>query len=133
MKRAVFIAEGVVQVLISVGAIVAGIMMIAAPDGHLLQMPLSMLKNSPFRSFLVPGIILLLVNGIGNLLSAILCFQGRKYAAYVAEVFGFGLIIWVFVQVSMIGGGHWLPYIYFSLGILVALLGTAMRELDGKG
>ena len=130
MKRTAYVAEGVVQVLIGAGAIVAGVLMIIAPDGRLLQMPLDMLKGSPFRNFLVPGLILLLVNGIGNVLSAILCFRMHKYAAFVAQVFGFGLVIWIFVQVSMIGGGHWLQYLYFALGILVVLLGIAMREID---
>ena len=43
--------------------------------------------------------------------------------------FGFGLIIWLFVQISLVGGGHWLQYMYFGLGIIQLLLGIAMREL----
>lgn len=122
--------EGILQVLIGVGAIIAGALLAIAPDGRYLQMPLDMLKNSPFRNFLVPGLILFLVNGVGNTVSAILCFRLSKIAAFSGMVFGFGLIIWIFVQVNMIGGGSWLQYLYFGLGILVLVVGIAMRELD---
>lgn len=46
--------------------------------------------------------------------------------------FGVGLMIWIFVQVSMIGGGHWLQYSYFFLGLLETLVGFAIREIDGR-
>jgi hypothetical protein len=95
-------------------------------------MPLEMLKNSPFKNFLVPGLILLFVNGVGNTISAILCFRMHKFAGFTGMIFGFGLIIWIFVQVNMIGGGSWLQYLYFGLGILVLIIGIAMRELEKR-
>ena len=132
MKRAVYFAEGVLQALIGIGAVICGALLIIAPDGRYLQMPLEMLENSPFGSFLIPGIILLLVNGVGNTISAVLCFRMHKLAGFSGLFFGFGLIIWLFVQVNRIGGGSWLQYLYFILGILLLLLGIAMRELERK-
>jgi hypothetical protein len=46
------------------GALVGGGAMIISPSGELLRMPLSNLGNSPFRSFLIPGIILFMVLGL---------------------------------------------------------------------
>ncbi len=91
-----------------------------------------MLKNSPFRDFLIPGLILLLVNGVGNIVSAVFCFRMNAVAGFGGLFFGFDLIIWLFVQVNMIGGGSWLQYLYFVLGILQLVLGIAMRELDRR-
>lgn len=132
MKRTVYLAEGILQILIGVGAVICGILLVIAPDGRFLQMPLEMLENSPFKNFLVPGLILLLVNGVGNIISALLCFRMHKLSGFTGIIFGVGLIIWLFVQVSMIGGGHWLQYLYFTLGIVVLLLGIAIREPERR-
>ncbi len=132
MKRTAYFAEGILQSLIGVGAVICGALLVIGPDGHFLQMPVEMLKNSPFRSFLIPGLILFLVNGVGNVVSAVLCFRMHRIAGFGGFLFGFGLIIWIFVQVNMIGGGSWLQYLYFALGLLLLLLGIVMREFERK-
>ena len=131
MKKLIHILEGVLQFFIGLGAAVSGILMAIKPDGSIMQMPLSMLKGSPFTDFFVPGIILFLVNGLGNITAGILSFKRHKLAGFAGMFFGFGLIIWIFVQVNMIGGGHWLQYLYFTLGVLELLLGIAIREVTG--
>lgn len=132
MKRAAYFAEGSLQSLIGIGAVICGALLVIGPDGRNLQMPIDMLKNSPFRSFLIPGIILFLVNGVGNIVSAVLCFKMHRIAGFAGMFFGFGLIIWLFVQINMIGGGSWLQYLYFVLGLLELLLGILMREFERK-
>jgi hypothetical protein len=132
MKRTVYFAEGVLQSLIGIGAVICGALLIIGPDGRYLQMPIDMLSKSPFRNFLIPGLILFLVNGVGNVVSAVLCFKLHRNAGFGGMFFGFGLIIWLFVQINMIGGGSWLQYLYFVLGILELLLGIAMREFERK-
>jgi hypothetical protein len=132
MKRAAYLAEGALQALIGVGAVICGALLVIAPDGRYLQMPADMLRGSPFATFLIPGLILFLVNGVGNIASAVLCFRTHRLGGFTGLLFGFGLIIWLFVQVNLIGGGSWLQYLYFVLGILVLLLGIAIRELERK-
>ena len=48
----------VVLGFLSLGAIGGGGVLIISPTGVLIGMPISELKNSPFNSFLIPGIIL---------------------------------------------------------------------------
>ena len=132
MKRTVYSAEWVLQSLIGIGAVICGALLIIGPDGRYLQMPIDMLSKSPFRNFLIPGLILFLVNGVGNVVSAVLCFKMHRIAGFGGMFFGFGLIIWLFVQINMIGGGSWLQYLYFVLGILELLLGIVMREFERK-
>jgi hypothetical protein len=129
MKRAAYFTEGVLQSLIGIGALFGGALLVISPDGQYLQMSTDILQNSPFRNFLIPGIILFLLIGVGNVISAVLCFKMHRIAGFAGLFFGFGLIIWIFVQVNMIGGGNWLQYLYFLLGIIEILLGILMREL----
>ncbi len=121
--------EGILQLFIGLGAIVCGILMIIQPDGSLFGLPLEMLKGSPFSNFLVPGILLLSVNGLGNVYSAILSFKKHAIAGFAGIFFGLGLIVWLFIQVNMIGGGHWLQYFYFVLGTIELCCGILIREV----
>jgi hypothetical protein len=75
---------------------------------------------------------LFLVIGVGNIVSAVLSFRIQRIAGFAGLFFGFGLVIWLFVQINLVGGGHWLQYLYFVLSIIQLLLGIAMRELERK-
>ena len=48
----------------SIGGIGGGLALTLSPSGAFMQMPVSFLEGSPFGSFLVPGLILLLLLGI---------------------------------------------------------------------
>jgi len=119
---------GVLQVFVGIGAVISGGLLIAAPSGEYLQTTPEMLKGSPFGNFLAPGLILALVNGAGQLLAGVLTFRRHPAAAFVAMVFGLGLIIWIFVQVNLIGGGHWLQISYFALGVAEAALAFLLQR-----
>ncbi len=102
--------------------------MVAFPSGVVFQAPPDMLDGSPFHNFLVPGIILLVVNGVGQLAAGYLTFRRHVLAGYAGGAFGLGLIIWIFVQVSMIGGGHFLQYGYFFLGVAETAMAILIQD-----
>lgn len=118
MNNLLFISQGFVQILVALGAIVSGAILILFPSGRLLQVPPGMLGDSPFADFLIPGIILFLVNGVGQLAAGILTFRKNRLSGYLGAIFGIGLMIWIFVQVNMIGGRNVLQYSYFAVGAL---------------
>jgi len=116
-----------------------GLLLIIDPMGGLLRMPLSMLHGSPFPDFLIPGLILCFVLGLGALLVAagLFClpvwscaerlnpFKGTHWSWTAAVTFGLALMIWITVQVAMIGGGSWLQLLYFGLGLAILVLSLA--------
>jgi hypothetical protein len=62
------------------GAIYGGYLFTAAPDGSLMHMPLSFLDHSPFTSFLIPGIILFIFNGLFSLVTCVsLLLKTKRY------------------------------------------------------
>ena len=128
-KKLIHNFEGILQLFIGIGAFVSGILMIIYPDGSLMELPLNMLHGSPFKNFLVPGILLFSVNGLGNVFSAILSFKQHSIAGFAGIFFGFVLIVWLYVQVNMIGGGHWLQILYFILGVIELSCGILIREV----
>ena len=95
---------------------VGGALGLVFADG--LGMPVGWLEGTPFGSFLVPGLILLLVVG-GTQANAVL-LQHLRHPWYLAAaaVAGFGMLIWIFVEVAILPGYSVLHTLYFSTGVL---------------
>ena len=116
LKKLVPVLEGILQAFVGLGALPCGVLLMVFPKGTALNMPLSMLKNSPFANFFWPGLILFVVIGLGHAAAAVMSFRRHRFCGLAGAVMGLGLMIWIFMQASMIGGGHWLQYLYFALG-----------------
>ena len=133
MNKLVHVFEGIVQAFVALGALPCGVLLMIYPNGSALNMPLSMLKGSPFATFFWPGLILFAVNGIGQAAAAMLSFRRHRFAGLAGAGMGLGLMIWIFVQVSLIGGGHWLQYLYFALGVVEVSLAVLLVSKAEKG
>ena len=107
----------VLQVFNGLSALAGGYGLITDPTGKALQMGRSMLANSPFDDFLIPGLILFIINGMGNATGSVLSMTKFKHAASVAAIFGVILMIWIISQVSWIGYQSILQPLYFTAGL----------------
>lgn len=103
---------------------VAGGVAMQFTDG--LGMPKSFLDNSPFASFLVPGLILLVVVGGTQAVAAVLLLGRRRSSLLWAAVAGFAMMIWIFTETVMIQGFGWLQLLYFATGALEVALVLAL-------
>jgi hypothetical protein len=121
------------EVLLSIGALVGGLILMLAPRGEILPLPLSALAGSPFDTYFVPGLILFSVIGLGPVIAARLAWTRHPVAPVAAFVVGAGLLIWVGVEVAIIGYSNEPPLqaIYGILG--VAILVVAIRWLLDVG
>lgn len=118
---------GVLQVLIGIGAVAGGLMLALDPSGARLGVPLELLAETPFSTFLVPGIVLFAINGLGSLAAAVASFTRHRYAGEIAMALGAFLIAWILVQVYWMSGLHWLHWLYLILGTVEAALGWSVR------
>jgi hypothetical protein len=117
---------------LGISALFPGAAFIIAPDGHLIQMPLSNMANSPFPDFLIPGILLFVFIGIFPMAVAFSlwkrpswrwpdtinpfkqfhwCWSGSLAAGLI-------LIIWIVSEVQFMEIGF-LHIFYFGWGILI--------------
>ena len=90
---------GFLQLFIGLGAVGGGLGLVLEPSGANLGMPLEMLNHSPFSNFLIPGIVLLIVNGLGSIAGSVLSFRLFQYAAEIAFALGTFLVAWILIQV----------------------------------
>ena len=128
VKTKVYIGLGAIQAFIGLGALGGGFMLVRDPSGSALGVPLSFLEGSPFPDFLVPGIFLLLVNGVGSLTGAGFSFTRRRYAQETAIVLGAILVAWIVIQVILIRSYSWMHVLYFILGVVELGIGLYIRR-----
>ena len=124
----VYIGLGALQAFIGLGALGGGFMLVRDPSGSALELPMSLLEGSPFPDFLIPGIFLLAVNGVGSMIGAGLSFTRRRYAQEIAIVLGAILVAWIVIQVVIISSFHWLHVLYFILGVVELGIGLYIRR-----
>lgn len=109
------------HLFVGIGAIAGGSMAILNPYNP-GGMPTDALKNSPFSNFLIPGIILFTVIGLGNLFSAAAIIFKSKYQGYISSIFSLALVIWIIVQCIMLRTVVHLHVIFFIIGLIQATL-----------
>jgi hypothetical protein len=80
-----------------------GAALVLDPSGSSIRLPLSLLEGSPFGNFLIPGIILFLVLGIFPLIIFSLLRKKDNRAWFGSLVVGLALLIWIGVEIAMIG------------------------------
>ncbi len=134
---------------LGLSAIGGGGALIISPSGKLLGgLPLSILQNSPFTNFLIPGIILFVVLGV---LPSLLIFALlKKSASPFAEHFNFfkdmhwawsfsvyvafALIIWIQVETIFVQGVGWLQsfYMLYAIPMIFVALLPSVRNLYKK-
>ncbi len=102
---------------------VGGLPTILNPEGP-LGLPFEILKNSPFSNFLIPGIILFTIIGLGNVISAITILFKSRFQGYISSVFSWALVVWIVVQCIMLNAINILHIIFFVIGIVEVVLST---------
>jgi hypothetical protein len=121
------------EVILSIGALGGGLVLMLAPRGEIMPLPLSALAGSPFDTYFVPGLILFGALGLGPLIAARLAWLRHPLAPTAAFVVGAGLLIWIAVEVAIIGYSNE-PPLQAIYGILaVAILLVALRWLLDVG
>lgn len=112
------------EVLLSVGALGGGLVLIVAPRGEIMPLPVSALAGSPFDTYLGPGLILFTVLGLGPLVAAGLALRRHRLAPFAAVAVGAALLIWVAVEIAIIGYSTEPPLqaIYLVLGVTISVV-----------
>jgi hypothetical protein len=109
----------------ALGGIPAGIGLVSDPIGN-IGMPLSILKGSPFKDFLIPGLILLVVLGLFPLAVFYGLVRRRGWGWWLSVAVGAGVVIWIVTEVVLLGylsgSGIGLQIGFGLLGLAIVLL-----------
>jgi hypothetical protein len=122
----------ILELATAIGAIPVGIMLITDPSGAGVGFPAGWIEATPFGSYLVPGLYLLLANGVGMLLVAGLTLVRHWTTPWLTGVLGTGLAIWIGVQLLVMPEVSVLQAIYGAIGLVLAAAGVAWLRRTGQ-
>jgi hypothetical protein len=132
MKKFYYIL-GSLQAFTAIGAIPAGYGLLMDTTGQGVGMSTELLENSPLDSFLLPGLFLLLVNGLAHLVGAWFSFSRHRYAGYSGLILGILLSLWIIIQVAWISLSSVLQPLYLLIGLINVYLGwRIIKTMQGK-
>ena len=118
---------------VAISAITGGALLVARPDGALLNTPAGMLAPSGFSSFLVPGLLLMLIIGAGNALAAGLVATRRRFGTLGAFTAGTALVVWITSEMILLRTVHWLQLGYLAVGVSIVALAVRAARLAERG
>jgi len=104
-------------------ALIGGGMLIYDTSGKPLKMGTVILANSPFDTFLIPGLVLFLFIGVSCIVTAFLIIADKPYSMRL--LFGQGIVMlgWIIVQLLLIKQFHLLQLLYLFIGIAFTYTG----------
>jgi cellulose synthase/poly-beta-1,6-N-acetylglucosamine synthase-like glycosyltransferase len=123
MKSFLSTIASVLLLLNGFSALLGGWNLILHPDGSSLGMSVSLLAASPFKDFLIPGIVLFVCNGIASIIAFTGFLLHPRKLAWLVWVQGIILLVWLVVQIVMIHTLHPLQFIMGAMGASLILLG----------
>lgn len=122
--------------ILAVTATPVGWMMLRAPHADLLGMPADLIARTPFRSWLIPGIFLFGLLGLGSLCAVygllvrpgwgwpqrLNPFRGLCWEWTFATGIGLAIMVWITVQVLTFPIRSIAQPLYFALGLVIVVL-----------
>lgn len=115
-------------------AVIGGLLLITDPSGYKLGLYTSVLQYSPFDNFLIPGILLTSVIGLGSfIVCALVILRVKKSPTWVI-ISGFILAVWISIQILMLRDVQFLQITFAINGITLMLFGIIERrkEIDAS-
>lgn len=104
------------------GCLLGGTLLIAAPDGRLMDMPVDMM-NGAFRDFMIPGVILVALGILSS--AAFISVLRRSQSGWILAGLALGgLLVWFWIEIAILQELHWLHAMWglpVVAGALVAI------------
>lgn len=110
-------ASMTLDAVLAVTGLGGGIYMATHPQ---TMMPLEFLEGSPFESWLLPGVALIVVNGIWPACALLLTWRRHRLAPLAQCAVGASLLGWLMIQIPLVGYATMfqVPYTALALGLI---------------
>jgi hypothetical protein len=122
----------VLEVVTAIGAIPVGLMFLADPTGQLVQVPQGWIEATVFGSYVIPGLYLLLVNGLGMLALAFLSIRRHRVAPWLTGTLGVGLVIWILVEIVLLPATMILTWVFLATGLALGFIALFWLRRSGQ-
>ena len=111
-----------IELIVSLCAVAGGVALITGG----IKIPIEWLAGTPFRSYVLPGLILFFAVGGSNLAAAYTVLACCQSARITSQLAGGILAIWVITQIAVIGYLGWMHFLFLIFGLATLFLSFAV-------
>jgi hypothetical protein len=97
-----------------------------------MQLPEEWIRNTVFGTYVLPGLYLLFINGIGMLAVAVLSVARHWLAPWLTGALGAGLIIWIGVQFAVMPETLILQPLFMAVGFVLGFIALFWLRRTGQ-
>jgi hypothetical protein len=115
-----------------IAAIPVGLLFLGDPSGAAIGIPQGWIEATVFGTYVIPGLYLLLVNGVGMLVLAALIWRRHWAAPWLTGILGVGLVIWILVQLAVMPETMVLQWIFLGVGLLLGFVALFWLRATGQ-
>lgn len=128
MKKLWHLLVLVLLFLLGVSAIYGGLLLTFDPSGNAIQLPSQWITDTIFGNYLIPGLALLCILGVGSLFIATLLIKKYEYAYLLTAAQGAAVLFWLFVQIISIRQYFFLQTVFAIIGLILFLGGWILHR-----
>ncbi len=115
---------GILHAFIAINAFGGGAYGMMGPK----ELPVEWLEGSPFSSFFIPSLVLFVVVGGSHAMAAFRVMKRTPSAYKAALMAGTVLLIWIMVQVAIIGFVSFLQPVMAGLSVVVIVMAMQLKS-----
>ena len=116
----------------AVGALPVGWSLINDPSGSSIGLPSDWIANSVFGSYLIPGLYLFLINGLGMVAAVGLVVIRHWFTPWWMGALAIGLITWIAVQLVLLPQSSWLQGFFLASGFALGTIALFWLRTTGQ-
>ena len=105
-----------------------GLMLMVDPSGAMLGLAASLLEDTPFTDYLLPGALLFFIIGMGNLAVAVAVMRSTRWFPFLIAAEGFSITLWILAQMAMLQLIVPQQFVIGVIGLLLVALGVLQWE-----
>lgn len=122
----------VLEVLTGILTIPVGWSFIQDPTWTAIGIPQGWIESTAFGSYTIPGLYLLVVNGVGMLVLATLSARRHWIAPWLTGALGVGLIVWIGVQIVTMPETMILTWVFLTIGFVLGFIALFWLRRTGQ-
>lgn len=120
------------NMLIGIGGVFGSFLALSTEARNRMGISTELLKNSPFATFLIPGLFLLIIIGLGNVFTGYANYRNVQSYAFYECLIGIILMSWLIIQCLLLQSVMFLHVLFFLLGIVQVLFACLIIKKDKR-
>jgi hypothetical protein len=121
-----------IELITALGALPVGWSLMSDPSGHGVGLPSTWIAGSIFGTYFIPGVYLVVMNGLGMLVAAGLTLRRHWFAPWWTGTLAVGLIVWILVQFSLMPETSPLQWFFLGSGLVLGFISLLWLRRTGQ-